>query len=120
MLGIKPEPQRMALLDDIYDTFLHQIDLIETQKETVTDYLEIFTTMISNRLAATSNELNIVMKKMTALTIIIMIPTLIAGVYGTNFVKYFGNYFLHCCSIRSRSINWCSPLEVGKQQTSME
>ncbi len=78
----------ISLLDDIYDTFLHQIDLIETQKETITDYLEIYTTMISNRLATTSNELNVVMKKMTALTIIIMIPTLIAGVYGTNFVNF--------------------------------
>jgi len=77
----------IALLDDIYDTFLHQIDLIETQKETVTDYLEIFTTVISNRLASTSNELNMVMKKMTALTIIIMVPTLLAGIYGTNFIN---------------------------------
>jgi magnesium transporter len=77
----------IALLDDIYDTFLHQIDIIETQKETVTDYLEIFTTVISNRLASTSNELNAVMKKMAALTIIIMVPTLIAGIYGTNFVN---------------------------------
>jgi magnesium transporter len=75
----------MSLLDDIYDTFLHQIDLIETQKETITDYLEIFTTTISNRLSATSNELNMVMKKMAALTIIIMVPTLIVGIYGTNF-----------------------------------
>jgi magnesium transporter len=77
--------EEVSLLDDIYDTFLHQIDLIETQKETVTDYLEIFTTIISNRLAATSNELNIVMKKMAALTIIIMVPTLIAGIYGMNY-----------------------------------
>ena len=86
--AIKLSREDMALLDDIYDTFLHQIDLIETQKETVTDYLEIFTTIISNRLAATSNELNVVMKKMTAMTIIIMVPTLIVGVYGTNFVNF--------------------------------
>ena len=77
----------VALLDDIYDTFLHQIDLIETQKETVTDYLSIFTTTISNKLAATSNELNSVMKKMAALTIIIMVPTLMVGIYGTNFIN---------------------------------
>ncbi len=88
LTSINLTKEDISLLDDIYDTFLHQIDLIETQKETITDYLEIYTTMISNRLATTSNELNIVMKKMTALTIIIMIPTLIAGVYGTNFVNF--------------------------------
>jgi magnesium transporter len=87
LTSIKLTKEDQALLDDIYDTFLHQIDIIETQKETVTDYLEIFTTTISNRLAATSNELNFVMKKMAALTIIIMVPTLIAGVYGTNFIN---------------------------------
>jgi len=85
LTAIKLTREDLALLDDIYDTFLHQIDLIETQKETVTDYLEIFTTTISNRLATTSNELNAVMKKMAALTIIIMVPSLIAGIYGMNY-----------------------------------
>ncbi|MGV8086977.1 MAG: magnesium transporter CorA family protein [Candidatus Woesearchaeota archaeon] len=85
LTSLKLSREETALLDDIYDTFLHQIDLIETQKETVTEYIEIFTTTVSNRLAATSNELNKVMKTMAALTIIIMVPTLIAGVYGTNF-----------------------------------
>jgi len=85
LTSIKLTKENIALLDDIYDTFLHQIDMIETQKETVTDLLEIFTTTISNRLATTSNELNMVMKKMAALTIIIMVPTLIAGIYGMNY-----------------------------------
>lgn len=87
LTSIKLTKEDQALLEDIYDTFLHQIDMVETLKETVTDYLEIFTTTISNRLASTSNELNMVMKKMAALTIIIMVPTLIAGVYGTNFIN---------------------------------
>jgi len=87
LTSIRLTKEDVALLDDIYDTFLHQIDLIETQKETVTDYLSIFTTNISNKLAATSNELNAVMKKMAALTIIIMVPTLIVGIYGTNFIN---------------------------------
>ncbi len=85
LTSLKLTHEELSLLDDIYDTLLHQIDLIETQKETVTDYLEIFTTNVSNRLAVISNELNVVMKKMAALTIIIMVPTLIAGIYGTNF-----------------------------------
>ncbi|HYD02901.1 MAG TPA: magnesium transporter CorA family protein [Alphaproteobacteria bacterium] len=85
LTSIKLSKEDIALLDDIYDTFMHQIDLIETHKETVTDYLEIYSSTISNKLTATSNELNVVMKKMTAMTILIMVPTLIAGVYGMNF-----------------------------------
>lgn len=85
LTSIKLSKDEISLLDDIYDTFIHQIDLIETHKETVTDYLEIYTTTISNRLSAASNELNVVMKKMTAMTILIMVPTLIAGIYGMNF-----------------------------------
>ena len=88
LTSIKLSREEIALLDDIYDTLLHQIDLIETQKQTLTDFLEIYTSTISNKLALISNDLNIVMKKMTALTIIIMVPTLIAGIYGTNFVNF--------------------------------
>jgi magnesium transporter len=85
LTSLKLTHEEQALLDDIYDTFMHQIDLIETHKETVTDLLEIYTTTLNNKLADISNKLNVVMKKMAALTIIIMIPTMIASVYGTNF-----------------------------------
>ena len=36
-------------------------------------------------LAIVSNNLNQVMKTLTALTVILMAPTLIAGIYGMNF-----------------------------------
>lgn len=85
LTSLKLTHEEQALLDDIYDTLMHQVDLIETQKEMVTDLLEIYTTTLNNKLADISNKLNIVMKKMAALTIIIMIPTMIASVYGTNF-----------------------------------
>jgi len=85
LTSLKLTHEEQALLDDIYDTFMHQIDLIETHKETVTDLLEIYTTTLNNKLASISNNLNIVMKKMAALTIIIMVPTMIASIYGTNF-----------------------------------
>lgn len=104
--------EEISLLEDIYDTLMHQIDLIETQKETVTDFLGIFTTTISNKLAATSNELNMVMKKMAALTIILMVPTLIAGIYGTNFVNlpevtwHYGYFYMLIAMIISAAITY--------------
>ncbi|MEM4637468.1 MAG: CorA family divalent cation transporter [Candidatus Woesearchaeota archaeon] len=85
LTALKLSNEEKSLLEDIYDTLMHQIDLIETQKETVTDLLEIYTTTLNNRLAEISNNLNVVMKKMTALTIIIMVPTLVASIYGMNF-----------------------------------
>jgi len=36
-------------------------------------------------LTVTSNNLNAVMKRLTAFTVILMVPTLIAGIYGMNF-----------------------------------
>jgi magnesium transporter len=33
----------------------------------------------------TSNNLNVVVKRLTAFTVILMVPTLIAGIYGMNF-----------------------------------
>lgn len=85
LTSLKLTKEEQALLDDIYDTLMHQIDLLETQKETVTDLLEIYTTTLNNKLAEISNNLNVVMKKMAAMTIILMIASLIAGIYGTNF-----------------------------------
>lgn len=75
----------MHLMDDIYDTFVHQTDILTTEREILTDLLEIYATNINNRLTVISNELNTVMKKLTALTVILMVPTLITGFYGMNF-----------------------------------
>lgn len=78
------ELEKKIIANQCEEKLMHQVDLIETQKETVTDLLEVYTTTLNNKLADISNKLNTVMKKMAALTIIMM-PTMIASVYGTNF-----------------------------------
>lgn len=88
--GLTPltlDKELLILMDDVYDTFIHQIDLLTVQREILTDLLEIYATIINNNLAVISNDLNKVMKKLTALTVIVMIPTFIASFYGMNF-KY--------------------------------
>lgn len=77
----------LILMDDVYDTLLHQIDLSTVQREILTDLLEIYASIINNKLAVISNDLNKIMKKLTAFTLILMIPTFITGFYGMNF-KY--------------------------------
>jgi Mg2+ and Co2+ transporter CorA len=72
------------LLDDLYNSYLHQIEILSSQKELLADAVAIFEASLSNRLAVISLELNEVMKKLTALTVLIMLPTLIASIYGMN------------------------------------
>jgi magnesium transporter len=86
--GITPlvlDKQGANLLDDIYHTFQHQIDMATAQKEMLSDVLDVYTVSLSNRLANISNGLNHTMKFLTALTVIIMVPNLIASIYGMNF-----------------------------------
>ena len=51
----------------------------------VSDVLNVYSTTLSNISAIQSNELNIVMKRLTAYAAILLVPTLIASVYGMNF-----------------------------------
>ena len=82
---ISIDPVSERLLGDIHETFLHQIDLAATQKEMVSDVLNVYSTTLTNISAIHSNELNMVMKKLTSYAAILLVPTLIAGIYGMNF-----------------------------------
>ncbi|MEM7819410.1 MAG: magnesium transporter CorA family protein [Candidatus Aenigmatarchaeota archaeon] len=84
---IKLDKESILLMEDIYNSYMHQIDILSSERETLSDILSIYTANTSNRLATISNELNQVMKKLTALTVIIMVPALIAGIYGMNFAN---------------------------------
>ena len=63
----------------LYNDMNELVDIESTYKDIATSQVEIYLTQ-------QSNNLNAVMKKLTALASFILIPTLIAGVYGMNFV----------------------------------
>jgi magnesium transporter len=63
---------------DTYDHIINIIDLIETYRELVTTALETY-------LSSISNSLNEVIKVLTVVSAILMVPTLIASIYGMNF-----------------------------------
>ncbi len=63
---------------DVYDRVLRVVDLVESQRDLLTGLLEADLAVISNRL-------NQVMKKMTSWGAILIVATLIAGIYGMNF-----------------------------------
>jgi magnesium transporter len=63
---------------DLYDHTIRVLDQLDLQRDLLASALEA-------NLSVTSNNLNAVMKRLTAFTVILMVPTLIAGIYGMNF-----------------------------------
>jgi magnesium transporter len=75
---LKVDVESIILLDDVYNTYMQQIDILSSAKEMLSDILAVYEIRVQN-------DLNIVIKKLTAITVILMVPSLIASVYGMNF-----------------------------------
>ncbi|MEA3229654.1 MAG: magnesium transporter CorA family protein [archaeon] len=68
----------VELFDDLYFDVMELIDNVKIQRDIINNLFEMQSTIVSN-------ELNVVMKKITAIAAVIMVPTLITGIYGMNF-----------------------------------
>jgi magnesium transporter len=64
---------------DVYDHVLRATDFADNLRDILTSALDV-------HLSAVGNRLNEVMKVLTSWAAIILVPTLIAGIYGMNFV----------------------------------
>ena len=64
---------------DVADHVIRCVELVDNVRDLLTALLEV-------RVAQVANRLNLVMKKLTSWAAIILLPTLIAGIYGMNFV----------------------------------
>jgi magnesium transporter len=80
-------PDSITLMQDVYDHSLRVADLIESQRDLLTGLLEA-------HLAVVSNRMNDVMKKTSSWGAILLVSTLIAGIYGMNF-NYMPELRLH-------------------------
>lgn len=67
-------------LADVYDHSIRVMDALDLQRD-------LLTTAMESYLSVTANRLNQTMRTLTALTVGIMVPTLIAGIYGMNFAN---------------------------------
>ena len=65
--------------------FTDVIDLLLRVTETVDTMRDLLGAALDSYLSVQSNALGDIVKRMTALTITLMVPTLIAGIYGMNF-----------------------------------
>jgi magnesium transporter len=76
---------------DTFDTELVEDVEIELRQalETTNIYSDILSGMMDAYASVISNNLNIIMKQLTSISIILMIPTLIASLYGMNVPNMF-------------------------------
>ena len=63
---------------DLYDHLVRVLDQLDLYRDLVASTLDA-------NLSVTSNNLNAVMKRLTAFTVVLMLPTLVASIYGMNF-----------------------------------
>ncbi|OPZ99241.1 MAG: Magnesium transport protein CorA [Bacteroidetes bacterium ADurb.Bin408] len=83
-LKLKKETVDEELIEDV------EIELKQAQ-ETTKIYSDILSGMMDAYASVISNNLNIVMKRLTSISIILMIPTLIASLYGMNVPNHLEN-----------------------------
>ncbi len=88
-----------AYYQDLYDHATRIVDMIDTFRDILSGALDAYLAIQSNRMAIQGNRLNEVMKTLTSWSIILLIPTLIAGIYGMNFehmpeLKWKYGYFV--------------------------
>jgi magnesium transporter len=67
-----------AYFQDIYDHTVRVIDSLDTCRDLLSSALETYVSVLSN-------DVNQTVKKMTAVTAILMVDSLVAGIYGMNF-----------------------------------
>ena len=72
------DPKLSAYFRNQYNDFMELIDLTSAYRDGLSSTLELY-------MSTVSNNLNVIMKRMTALGSVVLVPTLIAGIYGMNF-----------------------------------
>jgi len=74
---IKMNPEDNELLEDVTIEYKQAIEMTNVYSNILTGMMDAFASVISNNL-------NVVLKFLTSVTIILMIPTLVASIYGMN------------------------------------
>jgi magnesium transporter len=74
--GLRPSFQ------DVQDHALHVLAELDTYRDLLSAALDVHVFSAFNRLG-------LIMKRLTAVTVIIMVPNFVAGIYGMNFANIF-------------------------------
>src|SRR5206468_6340518 len=73
-------PEVKVYLRDAYDHVIQIMDLVENYKEITSSIIDLYLSMVSNRM-------NEIMKVLTIISVIFIPLTFIAGIYGMNFAR---------------------------------
>jgi len=78
--------------DILGDDLIEDVDIeLRQALETTNIYSDILSGMMDAYASVISNNLNVIMKRLTSISLILMIPTLIASLYGMNVPNSFEN-----------------------------
>ena len=75
-------PDSVVRMQDVFDHTLRIADVVDSQRDLLTGLLEAHLAIVSNRM-------NDVMKRTSSWGALILVPSLIAGIYGMNFSNMF-------------------------------
>ena len=100
--------RRMKYDDDLFEDV--EIEM-QQARTTANEYSEVLAGMMDAFAAVISNNLNVVMKRLTSISIILMLPTLIASFYGMNLevgttIHNPNFYIVITCSIILSIVIW--------------
>ncbi|TVM00464.1 MAG: magnesium transporter [Candidatus Brocadia sp. WS118] len=87
----QPHPEDVELLDDVLIEIRQAIEMTYISENILSQMMDAFASIISNNL-------NVVMKILTSITIVISFPTLIASLYGMN-VRLPGQHLPYAFSL---------------------
>lgn len=87
----QPHPEDVELLDDVLIEIRQAIEMTYISENILSQMMDAFASIISNNL-------NVVMKILTSITIVISLPTLIASLYGMN-VRLPGQHLPYAFSL---------------------
>ncbi len=72
------------LYRDIYDHLTKSFELTESCRDIVTSLMEMYLSMLNNRMAKSANETNVTVKRLTFITTVFMPLTFLTGVLGMS------------------------------------
>jgi magnesium transporter len=89
----KLQHSRYAHMNELDEDLLADV-VVETKQaiEMAQVYSDIQAGLMDSFASIISNNLNVVMKQLTSITIILMIPTLVASIYGMNLNNHLENH----------------------------
>jgi magnesium transporter len=76
-------PETQLYFRDVYDHVVRQVESVEAYRDLIAGVLEI-------HLSGLSNRMNQVMKTLSIVATLVLPPSLLAGIYGMNFVRMPG------------------------------